>query len=322
MMDLLRDDPEFADAIGRAARDLGDLDPSFVEKDYWVTQVLRALHAEYPGAFLLKGGTSLSKGYGIIERFSEDIDILIVPPAGASNREREAHLRAITGAVAGYVHLSWDEARPPGRGRDASRGDFIRYATIVSPRVSVGIGPGTVLLETGYAGGHEPAEMVSITPLLCEPLRVDPREFADTSPFELRALEPVRTLIEKLFALHHIGTLYVHGETSEHERFGRHYYDVFKLLDHPGTLRKLRERDAFHQIVSDVERVSAIRFRGTTARPDEGFATSPAFSPGEDGMRAWIERNYQEVRDLLPRETGMPTLSQVLKRVGQHAELL
>lgn len=321
-MGLLRDDPEFATAIGQAARDLGDLDPSFVEKDYWVTQVLRALHAEYPGAFLFKGGTSLSKGYGIIERFSEDVDILVVPSAGASNPEREAHLRAITGAVAAYLEVSWDEARQPGRGRDASRGDFIRYAPIVSPRVSVGIGPGTVLLETGYAGGHEPAEMVSITPLLCGPLNIDPRQYDDTAPFDLRALEPVRTLIEKLFALHHIGTLYLSGETREEKRFGRHYYDVFKLLDHPPTVKKLRDRDGFHQIVSDVERVSGSSFGGTSPRPDKGFAASPAFSPGDNEMRAWIEGKYQEVRYLLPRETGMPTLGQVLKRVAQHAELL
>jgi hypothetical protein len=321
-MDLLRDDSEFATAIGRAARDLGDLDPSFVEKDYWVTQVLRALHAEYPGAFLFKGGTSLSKGYGIIERFSEDIDVLVVPSAGASNREREAHLRAITGAVAAYLDLSWDEARQPGRGRDASRGDLLRYAPIATPRVSVGMGPGAVLLETGYAGSHEPAEMVSITPILCQPLGIDPAEFADTRPFDLRALEPVRTLVEKLFALHHIGSLYLAGQPPEHQRLGRHYYDVFKLLDHPATLMRLRDRDAFLQLVSDVERVSANSFAGTTRRPDAGFATSPAFSPGDNGMRAWLEGKYQEVRDLLPREAGLPTLSRVLKRVGQHADLL
>jgi predicted nucleotidyltransferase component of viral defense system len=106
---LLRDDDGFDVAIGRAAEALGGLDPSFVEKDYWVTQVLRALHTEYPGGFLFKGGTSLSKGYGIIERFSEDVDILVVPLAGASIRETEAHLRAITGAVAAYLGLEWEE---------------------------------------------------------------------------------------------------------------------------------------------------------------------------------------------------------------------
>ncbi len=321
-MDLLRDDSEFATAMARAARDLGDLDPSFVEKDYWVTQVLRALHTEHPGAFLFKGGTSLSKGYGIIERFSEDIDILVIPAAGASIREREAHLRAITGGVSAYLDLSWDEARQPGRGREASRGDFIRYTPLVSSRGSVGFGPGTVLLETGYAGGREPAEMVSITPLLCGPLAIDPMEFADTRPFDLPALEPVRTLIEKLFALHHVATLYLRGEPLEGERFGRHYYDVFKLLDHPATVRRLQDRDVFHQLVSDVERVSVGSFRGTTPRPDEGFARSPAFSPADGGMRGWIEEKYQEVAGLLPRTTGMPSLPQVLRRVGQHAELL
>jgi hypothetical protein len=138
----------------------------------------------------------------------------------------------------------------------------------------------------------------------------------------LRALEPVRTLIEKLFALHHIGTLYLRGEPREDERFGRHYYDVFKLLDHPSTVKRLRDRDGFDQIVKDVERVSA-SFGGTSPRPEDGFSTSPAFShDGNDGMRAWIEAKYQEVRDLLPRQAGMPTLAQVLKRVAQHAELL
>jgi hypothetical protein len=322
MSDLLRDDPDFATAIARAARELGDLDPSFVEKDYWVTQVLRAMHVEHPGAFLFKGGTSLSKGYGIIERFSEDIDILVVPPAGASIREREAHLRAITGGVAAYLDLSWEEARPPGRGGEASRGDFIRYAPLEDQRTSVGFGPGTVLLETGYTGGQEPAEMVSITPILCGPLDIDPTKFADTRPFDLRALEPVRTLVEKMSALHHVATLYLESEAPAEERFGRHYYDIFKLLDHPPTIRRLTQRDFFLQLVTEVERVSGASFRGATARPDGGFAVSPAFSPADHRLRDWLEDRYREVQDLLPRTTGMPSLSQVLKRVGQYGKLL
>ena len=68
--------------------DLG-LAPLFVEKDYWVTQVLRALHDQHAGAFVLKGGTSLSKGYELIERFSEDVDILIQPAKGDSRKARE-----------------------------------------------------------------------------------------------------------------------------------------------------------------------------------------------------------------------------------------
>ena len=80
---LLRDDPDFQVAIDRAARDLGE-HAAFVEKDYWVTQLLRALCEALPNEFMLKGGASLSKGYDIIHRFSEDVDILLVPTAGQS----------------------------------------------------------------------------------------------------------------------------------------------------------------------------------------------------------------------------------------------
>ena len=57
------------------------LHSQFVEKDYWVTQTLRILYEDYPGHFIFKGGTSLSKGFGLIERFSEDVDVLVVGEA-------------------------------------------------------------------------------------------------------------------------------------------------------------------------------------------------------------------------------------------------
>jgi Nucleotidyl transferase AbiEii toxin, Type IV TA system len=322
-MALLRDEEGFDVAIGRAAQALGDLDPSFVEKDYWVTQVLRALHTEYPGGFLFKGGTSLSKGYNIIERFSEDVDILVVPLAGASIREGEAHLRAITGAVAAHLGLEWEEGRTPGRGREASRGDLIKYAHVVEAGVRVGIGPGSVLLETGYSGGYEPAEMVTIEPIMCRPLQVGSDEYEDGQPFQLRALEPRRTLIEKLFALHHVATLYLNGDVRDDERFGRHYYDVYKLLDHNPTTTKLaRDRERFDDLASDVERLSRLHFGRTSTRPEGGFSASPAFAPDSQELRTWLEEKFNEALDLLPRQANRPTFGQVLHRIEQNAALL
>ena len=57
------------------------LNPMLVEKDYWIMHSLWGLQAQ-GFVFELKGGTSLSKGFGVIHRFSEDIDIRIEPPAG------------------------------------------------------------------------------------------------------------------------------------------------------------------------------------------------------------------------------------------------
>jgi hypothetical protein len=321
---LLREEDGFAAAIGQAAERLGGLDAAFVEKDYWVTQVLRALHTEYPHGFVFKGGTSLSKGYGIIERFSEDVDILVVPLAGASITEAENHLAAITGSVAGFLGLDWEPGREPGRGRDAHRGDLIHYQPVIEAGLRLGIRPGAVLLETGYSGGREPTEMVDITPILCEPLGINPADFEDTQLFQLRALEPRRTLVEKLFALHHLATLWLEGDIRDEERFGRHYYDIYKLLDHQPTITKLeRDRDGFEQLVAEVERLSQRQFGGTTPRPRDGFAASPAFSPGRDGdLRAWLEGKFRDALALFPGAAAPPNFGRILQRIEQRAGLL
>ena len=73
----LHDLPEFADLLAIVGRE-HRIEPALVEKDYWIMHCLFGLQrARY--AFELKGGTSLSKGYQLIHRFSEDIDIKIMP---------------------------------------------------------------------------------------------------------------------------------------------------------------------------------------------------------------------------------------------------
>jgi len=74
----LDESEEFRDAILAAAND-ASLDERFVEKDYWVTSILRIVVEVLPGKTLFKGGTSLSKGWGLIDRFSEDIDLFVDP---------------------------------------------------------------------------------------------------------------------------------------------------------------------------------------------------------------------------------------------------
>jgi len=95
--DYLHNHPEFADLIRIVAEEEG-IDPALVEKDYWIMHCLYGL--QRLGLKLeLKGGTSLSKGYKIIDRFSEDIDIRIEPPGGQDvktgrNHLKEAHIKS------------------------------------------------------------------------------------------------------------------------------------------------------------------------------------------------------------------------------------
>jgi len=77
-IDYLHNHPEFPDLIRIVAQEKG-IDPALVEKDYWIMHGLYGLQ-KLSLKFELKGGTSLSKGHQIINRFSEDIDIRIEPP--------------------------------------------------------------------------------------------------------------------------------------------------------------------------------------------------------------------------------------------------
>ena len=76
-MTYLHDAPDFSDLIAIVGR-AHSIDPGLVEKDYWVMHCLYGLQKQGL-SFELKGGTSLSKGFGLIHRFSEDIDIQINP---------------------------------------------------------------------------------------------------------------------------------------------------------------------------------------------------------------------------------------------------
>ena len=69
---------EFGPTLDAAAERLR-ISPTAVQKDYWVSEMLRGLGRDFEGDFIFKGGTSLSKGFRVVERFSEDIDVLVLP---------------------------------------------------------------------------------------------------------------------------------------------------------------------------------------------------------------------------------------------------
>ena len=96
MADFLHERRDFDQLLAVVANERA-LDPMLVEKDYWIMHSLWGLQAQ-GFVFELKGGTSLSKGFGVIHRFSEDIDIRIEPPA-------EMDVKTMAGLNHGWVYL-------------------------------------------------------------------------------------------------------------------------------------------------------------------------------------------------------------------------
>lgn len=323
-MMLFREDREFRQAILIASAQLG-LAPAFVEKDYWVTQVLRSLAARFENGFVFKGGTSLSKGYGLIDRFSEDVDILVTESSGASIKQRETQLRHMTETVAEDLGLEWEQSRMPGRGSTPNRADIIKYPKLVEGLADVAAEGRGVLLETGFGPGEWPCQMVPIMPLMVTVLDMDPSEFDDTRSFTVRALKPLRTLVEKLALLHHIAVGYEQDPDAADERCGRHYHDIGRLLEDPATRNALKDRKQFERILAEMEHVSAEQYGGWTPRPDAGYGASPAFSPPADSpLRVWLQERYDDAAALMPSKIDgrWPKFPSVLKQIAQHAELL
>ena len=85
----------FDETIRAASHQTGIKD-EFVEKDYWITLVLSELaKSKYAGQTVFKGGTSLSKGFGLINRFSEDVDIAIINNNSKSGNEIKTIIRTV-----------------------------------------------------------------------------------------------------------------------------------------------------------------------------------------------------------------------------------
>jgi hypothetical protein len=152
--------PEFDQAMLRAASHF-DLSEQFVEKDYYVTEILRIIAAELGDRAVFKGGTSLSKGWGLINRFSEDIDLFVNPatfdpPLGKNAIDRT--LKQLSKAVSEHPALVWlsDEGRTIG---GLGREDHFAYETHFPALPGV---RAAVRLEPGVQSGTFPTEVVPI----------------------------------------------------------------------------------------------------------------------------------------------------------------
>lgn len=202
--------------------------PGIAEKDYWATEVLRATTCPVEGCSeqVFKGGTSLSKGFGIIERFSEDVDLLVVTSLTGNALKRT--LRSVAQDASQVLHINYERER---EGRGYLNARFHYSARTDSSVLSEG-----VLLETGCRGGPIPNKVCSIRSFMSEVADEtdsgSSADYDDLAPFELTVLAPERTLAEKLAFLHHRASV---RELTQLKGGVRHLYDVYRLLGYEPT---------------------------------------------------------------------------------------
>lgn len=311
--------------------------PRYVEKDFWVCVVLDTLFNRLPDEhpnLLFKGGTSLSKPFGLIARFSEDIDLVVYrdglgfegerDPTMArslSNRKRAALFNELRVACSEYIHGELQSALT--RRMDGivdgcqvrpDDGDFdgqtliVEYPTLY-PSVHVAYVTPSVKIEAGARSAIDPSQNCTITPYIANEL---PGWSFDVDG--IRSIVPERTYWEKLLILHgvHCGYRDSKRRPADKNRISRHYYDVAMI-----TATELGK-----SALSNIELLDAVRnhnliaFRQAWKRFEEAVPGSMRLVPQTELLTA-IERDYRAMQGMILG--NVPQFSWVLEQI-QHAE--
>ena len=239
------------------------LSPQILEKDFWVCWTLKQLFTlpTIGEHLIFKGGTSLSKVFKVIERFSEDIDVSIdrgflgfggdnEPEAGGSNKEKQRRIDALRIACQQKIANELQPAleaviRSKVRGGEAwsLRADandpdgqtlLFDYPS-AWPAVGVAYVRQTVKIEMGARADHWPCESKSVAPYVAEEF---PQAFRETS-CAIKVLSVERTFWEKATILH--AEFHRPADKAMPDRFSRHYCDFYELI-HRGVATSATQR--------------------------------------------------------------------------------
>ncbi len=273
-----------------------------IEKDWWVVAVLRAIFTtKYAEHLVFKGGTSLSKAWGLIERFSEDIDLAMDRSffgfGGALNRTKVSHLRKASCKFASEIfpdELSKTLKEQGVKDFSIHIGAFedsdtdpiaieIRYDSLVE-RIEY-LEP-RILVEISSRSLRDPFENRDIVSFIGE--KYQGQSFAD-KPIEVPTVLPTRTFLEKLFLLHEE---FQKPKTRPifSKRMTRHLYDISKLMDTEFGEAALKDKKLYSEIVEHRSILTRISWMDYSAHAKKTLD----FIPPDRVMKEW-KKDYEDM---------------------------
>ena len=306
------------DVCEAAARRLDTL-PSYVEKDFWVCLVLDLLYNRLPEGhprFLFKGGTSLSKAFGLINRFSEDIDLVVFRDGlgfegdrdptvslNLSNKKRSQLFDELRSTCSKYVCGVFqtdlteciadivEECEVfPDEGDVDSQTLNVQYPTIY-PRADIDYVEPRIRIEAGARSALDPNTTCDATPLIAEELP----EWS-FSVGGIRTINPERTLWEKLLILHglYCGFRDERRLPTDRDRISRHYYDCSMILQTEAGRNALADFD----LLNAVRKHNLIAFRQAWKRFEEAVPGTLRFVPQSDLLKI-VKRDYAAMEGMI-----------------------
>lgn len=244
-----------------------------VEKDWWVCIVLRAIfQSKYADFVFFKGGTSLSKAYHLIDRFSEDVDLILDRKVlGFDSVSSKTKIKQVRKASGNFIINEFRkelimQLEALGISSNRYRIEYNLHVDDTSDPNTLAIFyssilPDTtyyiqkrVLLEIGARSLIEPVEVKKIISFLDEHYR---SAFFSMTSFKVRTVLPTRTFLEKVLLLHEEFSKPI--ENIRTERLSRHLYDVELLMRSPYGLLAIADDMLFDQLVEHRQLMTPIR---------------------------------------------------------------
>lgn len=303
--------------------------PQLVEKDFWVCWILKILFSlpEIGAHLTFKGGTSLSKCYNVIKRFSEDIDIsierpflsktqAIEPDKGKSNKENQKRLKELqlvcktkideiivpslkqTIAAVLSDKKEWDIELDPDDPDEQTVLFAFPHAMMSNAESYV---RSSVKIEFGARADHWPVETVTIVPYVAN---VAGNLSVDGSPVRVLAAE--RTFWEKATILHMI--YHYPPEKSVPPRMSRHYYDVYAMADSPIYKRALESI----LLLKHVAEHKTLFFKANWAHYKEAAPGTLHLVPRDDQVNQ-LKSDYRQMQQMFFEEP--PSFDQIIEKL-------
>lgn len=291
------------------------IEPFLVEKDYWIMHVLYGLRKQ-GFDFELKGGTSLSKGFGIISRFSEDIDIVINPPATlpiklwtGRNHTKEIHVQSridyyqwLTGniSIEGIIGIQRDIEfdAPP---RYFGGGIRLFYESLTAKVEGAKEG---ILLEVGF-DDVSPNQLITISSWTYDRALEAGVKIADNRAIDIKCYNLEYTFVEKLQA---IIRKFAQEQESKviNQNFLRQYYDVYELLGNQAVI------DFIGTTEYEIHKVR----RFNSKELETHLSENSAFDFSNNILLETFKERFLQTKALY--YNGQPTFEEIIRRIKSY----
>lgn len=227
-MKLHTDKKLFRDAIGITAQQM-NIPTIYVEKDYWVTFALKSIFSKEIGAdTIFKGGTSLVKCFKMINRFSEDIDLVVIRREGETDNQLKRKLKEVERAI----NETLPEVKVQGLTHKVGMSRKTAHSYSKEFTGAYGQIRDVIVIEVTWLGYYEPYTKHDINSfvgnMILDSGQIELVEKYEMQPFTVQVLEPIRTICEKIMSL--VRFSYVERPIDDLRNKIRHIYDLHQLL--------------------------------------------------------------------------------------------